>query len=102
MKLSMLAPACDLAVRRGWLLEQIDAVERGEFSFSIGKRTLGGVGLAPLKDMLLRCLRTDLAVCEQNLIGMGVEIGDAKQTADIPACRVETARGVVSAAGMER
>ncbi len=96
MKLALLGPACDLAVRRGWLLEQIDAVGRGEYAFTIADRSIGGVGMALVKDTLLRTLKTDLAVCEQNLIALGVEISDAGQAADIPACRVEAAGAVVS------
>lgn len=96
MKLNMLGPACDLAVRRGWLLEQIEAVERGEYALAVAGRSIDGVGVAVVKETLLRTLRTDLSVCEQNLIALGVEISYAGKAADIPACRVEAAGAVVS------
>lgn len=96
MKLSLLGPACDHAVRRGWLIEQIAAVERGEYTFCVAGKALTGAGIAMIKDTMLRALKTDLAVCEQNLIALGVEISDAGKAADIPACRVEAAGAVVT------
>lgn len=96
MKLHLLGPACDLAVRRGWLVEQIDAVERGEYTFCVAGKELTGAGTAMIKDTMLRALKTDLAMCQQNLIALGVEIPDASKAADIPACRVEEAGAVVS------
>lgn len=98
----MLGPACDLAVRRGWLIEQIDAVERGEYTFSVAGKAVTGAGIAMVKDTMLRALKTDLAVCEQNLIALGVEISDAGKASDIPACRVEEARALAATATLAR
>lgn len=98
----MLGPACDLAVRRGWLIEQLRSVVRGEYTLTIEGRTVGGVGLAVVKDALLRTLKTDLAVCEQNLIALGVEVSDAGKASDIPACRVEEAGAMATTVKLAR
>lgn len=98
----MLGPACDLVVRRGWLIEQLRSVERGEYTLTIEGRSVGGAGLAFVKDALLRTLKTDLAVCEQNLIALGVEISDAGKAADIPACRVEEAGALAATRQLAR
>lgn len=98
----MLGPACDLVVRRGWLIEQVRSVERGEYTLAIEGRSVSGVGLAVVKDALLRTLKTDLAVCEQNLIALGVEISDAGKASDIPACRVEEAGALAATSPLAR
>ncbi len=98
----MLGPACDLAVRRGWLIEQIDAVERGEYTFCVAGKAVTGAGIAMVKNTMLRALKTDLAVCEQNLIALGVEISDASKASDIPACRVEEAGALAATVKLAR
>ena len=89
MKISELAIANDLVCRRAELAASFAALERGDIMVSVGGGTIDGPGMSEVRALLKSQLEHDLALNEQRLAELNIEIDDADASAGLPPFRLE-------------